>query len=95
MYDKIEWLGATGEPDILAHNLDKNELYVLSLKNYEIKKKPFLMNKESLQSEYKKAFNSQFDYDKVKLFLVVFNNVNDSIIKNELDYKNPTDIYIN
>ncbi len=33
----MEILGGSGEPDIVAHDLKNNALYIYSLKNYTIK----------------------------------------------------------
>ena len=93
-YDKVELLGASGQPDIIAHKLKEDAIYVFSLKNLAIKKHPYYISEELLKVEYKYAYESSFTYKKVVLILVVFDNLDNSVKEVKLDYKTPKDIIL-
>lgn len=93
-FDKIELLGASGQPDIVAHKLEENAIYVFSLKNLSIKKHPYYISNDLLKVEYKYAYENSFIYKKVSLFLVVFNNLDNSVVEIELDFHSPTPIIL-
>jgi len=94
LFNKVEWLGGSGEPDIVAHDLKNNVLYVFSIKNLAIKKYPYYIPNDLIKAEYKYAYDSQFSYKEVHLILVVFNNTDNSTIHLELDYNQPKDIIL-
>lgn len=88
-FDKVEWYGASGQPDIIAHDLKNDELYVYSLKNLKIEEKPYYIPKDVLKPELKISLENHYDYTKVHLILVVFNNIDNTTEEIELDYLNP------
>ncbi len=82
-----------GEPDILAYSKDNKELYVYSLKNIKIDRKPYWLTKEKLRPEIERALLQTLDY-KVYLILLVFDNYNNQVKQFEIDYNNPKNIDI-
>jgi hypothetical protein len=94
-FDKVVWGGASGESDIIAHNLDNNHLFIFSLKNYNINRKNYWIKKEDLNPEIKYARSNHFDYEKIIVKLVVFNNKSEKMIIKDIDYANPKNIKIN
>jgi len=93
-FDKVELLGASGEPDIVAHKLKEDALYVFSLKNLAIKKHPYYISEDLLKVEYKYAYENSFTYKEVHLILVVFNNLDNSVVELELDYSSPKPVIL-
>ncbi len=91
---KVEWYGASGRPDIVIYDTENNKIIIYSLKNLEIKKRPYTIKKEKLRPELKLALNSIMDYKNVVLVLVVFNNFNNNIIIKDIEFRNPSDIII-
>ncbi len=93
IFDKVIWGGSTGEPDIFAFK--NNKLYIFSLKNLKIDRKKFVIRKSDLGPEFKKAYDGLLENDNVFLKLVVFDNLTDNIIEEDLDFRNPEDVIIN
>ncbi len=83
----------SGEPDILAYTKDDKELYIYSLKNIQIDRKPYWLEKEELQPEIDRARQCHWDYT-VHLILLVFDNHNNIVKQFQVDYNNPVNIDI-
>lgn len=94
IYDKVDNIGTSGEPDILCHKEDTNQLDVYSLKMLKITKQSYFISKNELAPEYKIAYDQSFSYKTINLFLVVFNYLNNEVITIPLDWKNPKDVII-
>ena len=95
IYDKVDNIGSSGQPDILCYRENINQLDVYSLKMLKIKRKTHFIPKNELIPEYKIAYENSLSYDTVNLFLVVFNYENDNIETIPLDWKNPTNVTVN
>ena len=89
---RVEWFGGRGQPDIFVIDSENDTLYVFTLKNLQIKKKSYHITKKKLKAEYLFAYENLFNYTKVYLFLVVFNNVNNKTTKIKLNIKNPASV---
>lgn len=88
--------GNPGKPDIYIIDNIKKELYIFSLKNLELNKKSFCIVKEQLKPELEFAYykNTFEDYEKVILYLIVFDSLTEKLFVKEIDYKNPSNINI-
>ena len=82
-----------GEADILAYTKDGKELYIFSVKNIKIDRKPYWLVKEKLRPELERAVLQALDY-KVHLFFLVFDNFHDIAKQFEIDYNKPKNIDI-
>ncbi len=82
-----------GESDILAYTKDDKGLYIYSLKNIKINRKPYWLKKEELRPELETAVLSQLDYD-VQLILLVFDNYSNKAKQFKIDFNNPRNIDI-
>lgn len=87
--------GAPGKPDIYITD-NNNNLYVLSLKNLEIDKNPHTIIIAKLKPELEFALikYTYGSFNKVELYLIVFDSLKERIHIRELDYKNPENINI-
>ena len=94
--DKIVRDGNPGKPDIYIDDNRNNVLYVLSLKNLEINKKSYCITKEQLKPELEFAYlkNTFEEYNKVILYLIVFDSLTEKLYVNELDFRNPSNVNI-
>lgn len=94
LFEKVVKEAGKGEADILAYTKDDNELYIYSLKNIKINRKPYwLIIKEELRPELERAVLQSLDY-KVHLILLVFDNYNNNVKQFKIDYNNPENIDI-
>ena len=91
--DKPIRIGASGQPDILIHKLDTNELHIYSCKT--INKRPRNILKKYLTQEYNRALLEEPNYKKVRLFLPVLVRSENKTYQRELNYRNLTDVLIN
>ncbi|MBA7492079.1 hypothetical protein ES702_02628 [subsurface metagenome] len=91
-FDRIVWDGSSGKPDIIAYK--NNDLYIFSLKNLKIDRKKFVIKKQDLEPEFKRAYNGLLENDNIFLKLVVFDNLTDNVIERKLDFRNPKDVII-
>ena len=91
---KIVRDGNPGKPDIYIINNVKKELYIFSLKNLELNKKSFCIIKEQLKPELEFAYlkNTFEEFNKVVLYLIVFDSLTEKLFVKELDYKNPSNV---
>ena len=92
-FDRVIWDGTSGNPDVFAYK--NNELHIFSLKNLKIDRKKFVIKKQDLEPEFKKAYNGLLENDDIFLKLVIFDNLTDNIIERKLDFRNPEDVIIN
>lgn len=94
-YADVKRLGNKEEPDIIAHDLNENDLYVFSLKT-KSQKPPYNFSKEDSKVEYEYAYTNSFgnNYNKVHLYLVVQNDADNTIKKIKLNYLNPTSVRV-
>lgn len=80
-----------GESDIRAYTKN-NELFIYSLKNLKIDRKPYwLITKEELLPELKDAKLCSLDYE-THLILLVYDNHNKAVKQIEIDYNNVENI---
>ena len=93
LFKKVIKEAGKGEADILAYTKDDKELYIYSLKNLKINRKPYWLTKEELRPEIERALLQTIDY-KVHLILLVFDNHNNKVKQFEIDYHNPKNIDI-
>ncbi len=91
--DKVIRIGAPGQPDILLHKLDTNELHIYSCKT--IKKRPHNFLKKYLKREYDTALQEEPNYKKVRLFLPVLVRSENKTYQIELNYRNLTNVLVN
>lgn len=86
--------GAPGKPDIYI--VDDKDLYVLSLKNLELKKNSECITIEQLTPELKFAYNNSISkkFNNVFLYLIVFDSVAEQLHIREVDYKNPSNLNV-
>lgn len=86
--------GAPGKPDIYIVDNIKKELKIFSLKNLELNKKSFCIIKEQLKPELEFAYlkNTFEEFNKVVLYLIVFDSLTEKLFVKELDYKNPSNV---
>ncbi|MBA7492886.1 hypothetical protein ES702_03439 [subsurface metagenome] len=92
-FDKVVWDGSSGKPDIFAFK--DNEIHIFSLKNLKIDRKRFVIKKQDLEPEFKRAYNGLLENDDIFLKLVVFDNMTNKVIERDLDFRNPEDVIIN
>ena len=94
--NKIVRDGKPGKPDIYIVDNIRKELYIFSLKNLELNKKSFCITKEQLKPELEFAYyKSTFEgYNKVILYLIVFDSLTEKLYVNELDFRNPSNVNI-
>jgi len=90
LFEKVERMGGTGEPDILAYKND-SELYIYSLKCLKLESSPYWLIKNELRPELEYAKLTSADY-KNHLILLVFDSFNQKIIQLQMDYNNPENI---
>ena len=90
-FSSISLEGDVGEPDILAYSRDKKSLYIYSLKNLKIDRKPYWLTKEELRPELERAKLCSLDYE-IHLILLVFDSFHDKIKQFKIDYDNPKNI---
>lgn len=93
LFKKVIKEAGKGEADILAYAKDGKTLYIYSVKNIKIDRKPYFLTTEELRPELKRALLQTLDY-KIYLVLLVFDNHNDKAKQFEIDYNNPTNIDI-
>lgn len=92
---KIVRDGGPGKPDIYIIDKKNKELYVFSLKNLELNKDSFCIVKDKLMPELRFAHKYAFEkFDKVTLYLIVFDSLTEKIYVEELDYNNPSNVTI-
>jgi len=92
---KIVRDGGPGKPDIYIIDSKNKELYVFSLKNLELNKDSFCIVKDKLMPELRFAHKYAFEkFDKVTLYLIVFDSLTEKIHVKELDYNNPSNVNI-
>lgn len=93
LFEKVVKEAGKGEADVLAYTKDNQELYIYSLKNIRIDRKPYWLTKEELKPELERAVLQSLDY-KVHLILLVFGNLHNVVKQFEIDYNNPKSIDI-
>ena len=93
LFEKVIKEAGKGEADILAYAKDGKELYIYSIKNLKINRKPYWLTKEELRTEVERAVLQGLDY-KVHLILLVFDNFHDIVKQFKIDYNNPRNINI-
>jgi len=86
--------GNPGKPDIYIIDDMKKEIFILSLKNLELNKKSFCITKDQLKPELEFAYykNTFEDYEKVILYLIVFDSLSERLFVEEIDYKSPSNV---
>lgn len=92
LFKKVIKEAGKGEADILAYTKD-GRLYIYSVKNIKIDRKPYWLAKEKLRPELERAVLQSLDY-KVHLFLLVFDNFHDIAKQFKIDYNKPKNIDI-
>lgn len=96
-FDKVEWFGRkVGAPDILCHDLEKNDLHIFSLKRYSIDKKHHsrvLKNQFNAELNYMNDHKDEFN--KVYIVAVILDNNSNRIKKMEInpDRTRPFNLY--
>ena len=93
LFEKVIKEAGKGDADILAYTKDGKELYIYSIKNLKIDRKPYWLTKEELRSELERAVLQILDH-KVHLLLLVFDNFNNKVKQFEIDYNNPKNVDI-
>lgn len=93
-YDKVILEGASGKADIYAYDEENDTFHIFSLKYYEIKKRPYHIKVKEFKSELKLAYDNQFDYKDVKVYLIVFDLLSNTKEEKELDFRNPKEIVL-
>ncbi|KKN61164.1 hypothetical protein LCGC14_0524590 [marine sediment metagenome] len=93
LFKNVKKEAGKGEPDILAYTKDDKELYIYSLKNIKINRKPYWLEKKELRPEIERALLQTLDY-KVHLILLVFDNYRNKSKQYKIDYINPSNIDI-
>lgn len=93
LFEKVIKEAGKGECDILAYAKGGKTLYVYSLKNIKIDRKPYWLTTEELRPELKRALLQTLDY-KVHLILLVFDNYNNQVKQFIIAYNNPKNIDI-
>lgn len=93
LFEKVIKEAGKGECDILAYTKDGKELYIYSVKNLKIDRKPYWLTKEKLRPELERAILQSLDY-KVSLILLIFDNLNNKIKQFKIDYNNPKNVDI-
>ena len=90
LFEKVILDAGKGESDIRAYKDDK--LYIYSLKNLKIDRKPYwLITKEELLPELKASKLCSLDYD-THLTLLVYDNHHKEVKQIEIDYDRPENI---
>ncbi len=92
IYDKVDLIGTSGQPDILCYKENTNEVHIYSCKTTE--KRPHTIRKKYLIQEHETTLKLESNYSKVRLFLPVLIYSENKTYQKELDYRNPTDITI-
>ncbi len=93
LFEKVIKEAGKGEADILAYTKDGKELYIYSVKNIKIDRKPYWLSKEESRTEVERAVLQCLDY-KVHLILLVFDNHNNKVKKFKIDYNKPKNVDI-
>ena len=93
LFGKVIKEGGKGEADILAYSKDGKKLTIYSLKNLKIDRKPYWLVVDKLRPELTRANLQKNDY-RVKLILLIYNNLTKQIKQYQIDYKNPVNIDI-
>jgi len=94
LFEKVIKEAGKGECDILAYTKDGKGLYIYSLKNIKIDRKPYwLITKEELLPELKDSKLSSLDYD-THLILLVYDNHHKRVFQTEIDYNHVKNIDI-
>lgn len=93
LFEKVIKEAGKGEADIIAYPKNNGELYIFSLKNIKINRKPYWLTKEELRPELERAKLQSLDY-KIYLILLVFDNHNNKVKQFQIDYNNPKNIDI-
>ncbi|MHA1328781.1 MAG: hypothetical protein ACTSRH_15905 [Promethearchaeota archaeon] len=68
-------------------------MFIYSLKNLKIDRKPYWLTKEELRPELERAKIYSLDYE-VHLILLVFDNYHNIVKQFNIDYNNPKNINI-
>lgn len=93
LFEEVIKEAGKGEIDILAYTKDGKELYIYSIKNLKIDRKPYWLSKEESRVELERAVLQSLDY-KVHLSLLVFDNFHNIVKQFRMDYNKPKDINI-
>jgi predicted DNA-binding protein YlxM (UPF0122 family) len=94
LFEKVLKEAGKGECDVLAYTKDGKGLYIYSLKNIKIDRKPYwLITKEELLPELKDSKLSSLDYD-THLILLVYDNHHKRVFQTEIDYNHVENIDI-
>ena len=87
--------GSAGKPDIVVDDLKNNYLYVLSLKNHAVGEDNYTYVKiKEISPEIEYARENHWDYEKVFVKLVFFDNISRKIIIKDINYEKPKKIKI-
>lgn len=87
--------GKSGEPDIISYDLKNNNLFVFSLKNLMIDHFNYYVKKELLKQEIIYSMDKSFEFNKVFMKVVVFNNLNNHLQIFDHDFRNPKNLKVN
>ena len=93
LFEKVIKEAMKEEVDILAYTKDGKELYIYSLKNLKINRKPYWLTIEEFRPEIDRARQCHWDYI-VHLILLIFDNFHDIVKQFEIDYNKPKNIDI-
>lgn len=93
LFEKVIKEAGKGECDIKAYTKDGKGLYIYSLKNIKIDRKPYWLIAEEIRPELETALLQTLDY-KVHLILLIFDNYNNQVKQFVIDYNNPKNIDI-
>ena len=93
LFKDVKKEAGKGESDILAYTKNDNELYIYSLKNIKINRKPYWLEKGEIRPELENAKLCSLDYN-ISLILLVFDNHNNKVKRFQIDYNNPENIDI-
>ncbi len=94
LFEKVIKDAGKGEIDLLAYTNDGKELYIYSIKNIKINRKPYWLTIEELKPEIERARQCHWDYI-THLILVVFDNLHNKVKQFMFDYNHPKNININ
>lgn len=96
-FDKVEWFGRkVGAPDILCHDLEKNDLHIFSLKRYSIDKKHHSrVLKSQFNAELTYMNDHKDEFNKIYVVAVILDNNTNRIKKLEIkpDRTTPFNLY--
>jgi len=92
IYTSVKKLGEVGESDFICEKGD-DEFHIFALKNINIKKNGYHVDKNTIKREILTALKESVDYDIVRLFTVIHNNTNKKTYQDEINYKNPRSIH--